>query len=344
MHRLYTDGSFCHKTNTMAIGGVLYAPDQTKIAEFTEKVLAYAHHNDFEYLALKRGLELCIELGALRVECFADDVNLRKTFNKDTAAFDPADKKALIKEQIFQLKNRFDAISFHHVRRAGNKSADKLAGKWRKIELLIQELDQPRDHFAQSAKLLNIPNLSCADDFADSSRSPTAQEASSFIASLDASGIGAIALLSFEPAAAPSSGTDASDLTLRFCAKTGGAAAQAFLQELAAIESAGLQPAEAQKRASDAFDRMPGAILAEKTFCLTHGQINTLGMDALCELIAAAQAAGGASCALKVACAHGAHRKFDFLLRRRFELPMPNTKLTRRLQEAAAQMDRIILL
>lgn len=126
-YKLYTDGSHFTLDKLAGIGGYIEDADGNTIAQFSELINdahLYAKH---EMVAMKKGLELCLENGITHLECYSDDKTATQIYNiKDEETKKIYFHTSLSKE-ILKLINSFESISFTYLPREFNKKADKLS-------------------------------------------------------------------------------------------------------------------------------------------------------------------------------------------------------------------------
>ncbi|MFC1735241.1 ribonuclease HI family protein [Candidatus Hydrogenedentota bacterium] len=123
---LNTDGGSRGNPGPAGIGAVIKTPKGNVITEVSEYI-GTATNNVAEYRALLAGLEKCAELGAEYVECRLDSQLIVHQMNGVYRVKDPRMKKHFA--EVVELKNRFAACTFKHVRRNENSHADKLVNE-----------------------------------------------------------------------------------------------------------------------------------------------------------------------------------------------------------------------
>ena len=123
---LHTDGGARGNPGPSAIGGVLLDPSDEKIAEFSE-FTGISTNNVAEYTALIKGLSIAFTNRARNLNCFLDSELVVKQLNGQYKVKSPGLK--ILFEKVIDLKNKFDSISFTHIRRDKNFKADKLVNK-----------------------------------------------------------------------------------------------------------------------------------------------------------------------------------------------------------------------
>ena len=165
MFKLYTDGSFVNDADIAAIGVVILDDSENVIFEFFDQIKDSNIKKYHEFVALKIGLSKCLELGIKEVQSISDDINIRTIFNNDNYKQLKNEYREELKNEIFELKTKFNLISFKHVLRVNNKLANNLASKIKNDYYIHQIHNNPRSIFKNSTKILNIENLICEDDF-----------------------------------------------------------------------------------------------------------------------------------------------------------------------------------
>ncbi|MGC8862703.1 MAG: ribonuclease HI family protein [Armatimonadota bacterium] len=123
---VHTDGACKGNPGPAGIGVVLASEDGTVIREIAEYI-GDATNNTAEYLALIRGLEAALELGADSVEINVDSElvarQLAGVYRVKSGNLAPLHERAL------SLLRRFRNVSIGHVVRQHNKRADELANE-----------------------------------------------------------------------------------------------------------------------------------------------------------------------------------------------------------------------
>ena len=123
---LYTDGASRGNPGESGIGIWIGDEKQNSLKEFS-KYIGSATNNFAEYTALIEGLKLCLDVTSEEVNAFLDSELVVKQLNGIYRV-----KNINIKplyEQVVVLKNKFKKVTFTHIRREFNKTADALANK-----------------------------------------------------------------------------------------------------------------------------------------------------------------------------------------------------------------------
>jgi len=122
---IYSDGGSRGNPGPAGIGVAIYKQDSL-ICEIGEYI-GEATNNIAEYKALIRGLEKCKQLGAVRVQAYADSELLVKQIN---GQYKVKNEGLLpLFQQVCFLSKNFEHFTIAHVRREKNKVADALANK-----------------------------------------------------------------------------------------------------------------------------------------------------------------------------------------------------------------------
>lgn len=133
VYKLYTDGSHRMLDNMAGFGGHIDTFEGKTILEFSDIIIDKIFFNQFEKLGLKKGLELCLEHGITKLECYADDIQLAKKFNiVEPSRRNIHDKNGIkneLLEDIFKLRDQFEYIKFNYLPRNLNAKADRLSHK-----------------------------------------------------------------------------------------------------------------------------------------------------------------------------------------------------------------------
>lgn len=123
--QLYIDGAARGNPGPAGIGVVIKKGAQT-LAEVSD-FIGKATNNVAEYLALIRGLEEALALGATKVECYSDSELLVKQIRGEYKV-----KNEGLVPLYYHAKsliNKFKFFSIEHTLREENKHADKLANQ-----------------------------------------------------------------------------------------------------------------------------------------------------------------------------------------------------------------------
>lgn len=168
-YKLYTDGSYYPSQKLACIGGYLLDPQGEVVFEFSEQVDATLSKYH-ELVALEFGLKKCLEHCVEHVDCYSDDIYIRRFNNDILSEWDT--KPIHIKQSILSLKQYFKSIQFKHIRRNKNKRADKLANK-AQLQYFYQHIFFRERKDIHSKKILTIPNIVCLEDYLDKGYSLT---------------------------------------------------------------------------------------------------------------------------------------------------------------------------
>lgn len=129
--RLYTDGGARGNPGPAGSGFVVYAlgEDGTEVDKLCEGgvFIGDATNNIAEYKAIVLGLQKALELNATEVDAVLDSELAVKQLNREYKV-----KNEGLAQQFLQVHNlvqRFDDVSFRHVRREYNKEADAQVNK-----------------------------------------------------------------------------------------------------------------------------------------------------------------------------------------------------------------------
>ena len=117
----YTDGGSRGNPGPSASGYVIMNQDKQILSEGGE-YLGITTNNQAEYQAVRKALEVCIELGAQHVDFFIDSQLVVRQMNGEYKI----KNRDLwpIHEKIRELANSIDTVTFTHVYREDNKLAD----------------------------------------------------------------------------------------------------------------------------------------------------------------------------------------------------------------------------
>lgn len=123
---IYTDGGARGNPGPAAAGVVFFNNKQEKVAEFS-KFLGHATNNQAEYKSLILALEKAKTYKPKEIEVFLDSELIVKQLsghyrvkNKDLQP---------LYQQVLELSQKFNKISFKHTLRGGNKLADRLVNQ-----------------------------------------------------------------------------------------------------------------------------------------------------------------------------------------------------------------------
>ena len=125
-YSLFSDGA-CefddeYKPINAGIGGVVKLKDKN-IFSFSENV-GVKTNNEAEYLALIKGLELCLENDISFISIFADSELVVKQINGDYKVKN--ERMATLHKKTHELLSKFNSWSINHVLRDKNTEADDL--------------------------------------------------------------------------------------------------------------------------------------------------------------------------------------------------------------------------
>ncbi|MCX6741312.1 MAG: ribonuclease HI family protein [Candidatus Parcubacteria bacterium] len=123
---LYTDGGARGNPGPAGIGGVLYNEKKEKIFDYG-KYIGEATNNQAEYQSLLFALEQAKKYGAEEVTCYLDSELIVKQMRGEYRIKDKDLGKLFIK--IWNLSQGFKKITWHHVPREKNKTADALVNQ-----------------------------------------------------------------------------------------------------------------------------------------------------------------------------------------------------------------------
>jgi ribonuclease HI len=123
---LNTDGGSRGNPGPAAIGGILKDSTGVIILEFKERI-GEATNNFAEYTALMRGLELAVDKGVADLACFLDSELVVKQLNGQYRVKDNTLREMF--SRVIEFKQRFNSLTFAHVRREQNSGADRLVNE-----------------------------------------------------------------------------------------------------------------------------------------------------------------------------------------------------------------------
>jgi len=121
---LWSDGAARGNPGPAGAGAILRTPAGVVLAELCG-FLGHTTNNVAEYRALLMGLEQALALGVRRLEVRADSELLIKQLRGEYRVKDP--KLKPLWQEAKELLARFEAARLHHVPRAQNSDADRLA-------------------------------------------------------------------------------------------------------------------------------------------------------------------------------------------------------------------------
>ncbi len=120
---LYVDGASSGNPGPAGIGVVAFANGR-RVGSWGEPV-GRATNNEAEYLALKRALELALELGARQVEVRLDSELVFRQLRGEYRVADPRLRD--LHEAVRRLADRFEGFDLKWVPRSANAEANRLA-------------------------------------------------------------------------------------------------------------------------------------------------------------------------------------------------------------------------
>jgi len=124
--RLYSDGGARGNPGPAGAGFVIYAVNDD--GEQTDKLfeggefMGHATNNQAEYHAIVIGLEKALELNASNVDAVLDSELCVKQLNREYKVKNQELAKKFI--EVYNLQQKFDKVTFRHVRREYNLEAD----------------------------------------------------------------------------------------------------------------------------------------------------------------------------------------------------------------------------
>ena len=121
---LWSDGAARGNPGPAGAGAILRTPGGVVLAELCG-FLGHTTNNVAEYRALLMGLEQALALGVRRLEVRADSELLIKQLKGEYRVKDP--KLKPLWQEAKELLARFESARLHHVPRAQNSDADRLA-------------------------------------------------------------------------------------------------------------------------------------------------------------------------------------------------------------------------
>lgn len=123
---IYTDGASKGNPGDAGIGVIISTDDGTPVREIAEYI-GKTTNNVAEYKALIRGLQECLELGAIEVEICTDSELLERQIT-GIYKVKSENLKPLYAE-VMSILGYFKRVSISHVLREFNKRADQLANE-----------------------------------------------------------------------------------------------------------------------------------------------------------------------------------------------------------------------
>ena len=125
-YKLFTDGASQLDRNNAGIGGLLKS-GQEIVFSFAENI-GDCTNNEAEYLALIRGIELCIKNKILDVEIFCDSELIVRQVNGDYKVKN--ERMIKLHAKALDLCSMLGKWSVSHVLRNKNTEADLLSKEW----------------------------------------------------------------------------------------------------------------------------------------------------------------------------------------------------------------------
>ena len=122
-YRLFTDGASQLDKNNAGIGGLLKSGEET-IFSFAENV-GDCTNNEAEYLALIRGIELCLEKKILDINIFCDSELIVRQVNGDYKVKN--ERMIKLHARAIDLCSLLGDWSVSHIMREKNTEADLLS-------------------------------------------------------------------------------------------------------------------------------------------------------------------------------------------------------------------------
>ncbi|MCL7396193.1 MAG: ribonuclease HI family protein [Thaumarchaeota archaeon] len=123
--KIFFDGSSHGNPGPSGIGIIVYDESFREVTRFSEHV-GVRTNNEAEYLALKKSLEIALELRADEVELYSDSELLIKQMNKEYHVRN--EKLSKLHREIQDLMKNIK-VKMIHISREENRGADKLANK-----------------------------------------------------------------------------------------------------------------------------------------------------------------------------------------------------------------------
>jgi ribonuclease HI len=122
---LNTDGAARHNPGPAALGVVI--AENGQVIKTISEYVGETTNNVAEYLAVIRGLEEAMSLGAERVQIRSDSELLVKQINGQYKVKNEGLRPLYLLVKV--LMEKFTEVSFLHINREQNKEADRLANK-----------------------------------------------------------------------------------------------------------------------------------------------------------------------------------------------------------------------
>jgi ribonuclease HI len=124
--KVYSDGASRGNPGPAALGIVFYNIKDELVGEFKEK-LGYQTNNYAEYMAMIRGLEICLKSGVEVIDFYCDSQLLVRQMIGEYKVKAPQIKELFLVAKKLEIK--FKKVGFHHIRREFNTEADALANQ-----------------------------------------------------------------------------------------------------------------------------------------------------------------------------------------------------------------------
>jgi len=123
---IYTDGGARGNPGPAGIGVVIYDQNKKLISEISQ-YLGEATNNQAEYQAVIIALEKAKKIGAEEINLFSDSELMISQLKGDFKVKNKELGSLFVK--IWNLKQSFKKVKFHHLPRAENKRADQLVNQ-----------------------------------------------------------------------------------------------------------------------------------------------------------------------------------------------------------------------
>lgn len=132
--KIFSDGGARGNPGPAAIGAVIYAPDDSLVAEIS-KYLGVATNNQAEYKALIAALQKAKELKLSHLDCYLDSELVVKQLKREYKVKNK-DLAPLFLE-VHNLSTSFKSVNYYHIPRKENKEADRLVNEAMDSALII---------------------------------------------------------------------------------------------------------------------------------------------------------------------------------------------------------------
>jgi ribonuclease HI len=126
MHTLFCDGACDVKPGNGSFAYILLNPENEKVTEYFGQ-LNNTTNNRAEYWAVINGLTKTLELNVKEVLVKTDSLLVVNQVNESWKVKD--EKLKPLRDEILELKKKFNVFEIEHINRELNKEADKLAKK-----------------------------------------------------------------------------------------------------------------------------------------------------------------------------------------------------------------------